>query len=225
MSPIALAVTFVSLPGLDRARRRGCDLVAELRDRGHVRDPPRRGHGEYRGVGGIVGEEDLERAREQGRISGSTFLEARILGLERQAGLSSQDRGIDDDELLAAESDVMRAGSAGEWSRQSDETQSERRGEQGGSHGSSGFGWSRLGYRGRGPDIAHDDALRKRKTNVRFYAAPGTETVSVSRPERSTVPGRASVKLLPRTISWPFTRTCSMPFASAKRRPAPVGRS
>ena len=40
-------------------------------------------------------------------------------------------------------------------------------------------------------------------------------TVSVSVPERSTVPGRASVNDPSRTISVPFTSTCSMPTASA----------
>ncbi len=39
-------------------------------------------------------------------------------------------------------------------------------------------------------------------------------TVSVSRPERRSVPGRASVNCLPRTISVPLTKTCSMPSAS-----------
>ena len=40
-------------------------------------------------------------------------------------------------------------------------------------------------------------------------------TVSVSRPERSTVPGSAPVCSPPRTISTPLTMTCSTPRASA----------
>src|SRR5262249_32277895 len=54
---------------------------------------------------------------------------------------------------------------------------------------------------------------------------PATSTVSVSCPERRSAPGRSPVSSPPRTISVPFTRTCSMPSAAAYRRPAPAGRS
>src|SRR5947209_15305570 len=40
-------------------------------------------------------------------------------------------------------------------------------------------------------------------------------TVSVSRPDRNTVPGVAPLTSPRRTISTPLTNTCSMPFASA----------
>ena len=45
--------------------------------------------------------------------------------------------------------------------------------------------------------------------------APGTVTVSVSTPERSTAPGVAPVSSPVRTISVPLTSTCSIPSASA----------
>lgn len=51
------------------------------------------------------------------------------------------------------------------------------------------------------------------------------DAVYVSRPDRSTVPGRALVKLPASTISSPFTSTWSIPFAAAYRRHAAPGRS
>ena len=50
-------------------------------------------------------------------------------------------------------------------------------------------------------------------------------TVSVSRPERTTRPGRASSNVSPATHGTPLTTTCSMPTAPPYTRPAPAGRS
>ena len=50
-------------------------------------------------------------------------------------------------------------------------------------------------------------------------------TVSVSRPERISVPGRSPVAAPARTVSAPFTKTCSTPSESATRRELLPGRS
>ena len=50
-------------------------------------------------------------------------------------------------------------------------------------------------------------------------------TVSVSRPERSTVPGMAPVASPSRTVSTPLTNTWCTPVDPAVRRTAPPGRS
>ena len=50
-------------------------------------------------------------------------------------------------------------------------------------------------------------------------------TVSVSRPDRSTVPGIAPVATPSRHTSTPPTHTDVIPFASATKRGAPAGKS
>ena len=50
-------------------------------------------------------------------------------------------------------------------------------------------------------------------------------TVSVSRPDRSTVPGIAPVAAPSRQTSTPPTHTDVIPFASATKRGAPAGKS
>ena len=56
-------------------------------------------------------------------------------------------------------------------------------------------------------------------------AAPGTRTVSESRPDRRIFPGSSPVSSPWRTTSVPFTSTCSIPSAPAYSRLAPPGRS
>ena len=74
-------------------------------------------------------------------------------------------------------------------------------------------------------DLHEQPALQLGRVELLGRRVHEAGTVSVSRPDRSTVPGRAPVAVPSRHTSTPPTSTDVIPWASATNRGAPEGRS
>jgi hypothetical protein len=74
-------------------------------------------------------------------------------------------------------------------------------------------------------DLHEQPALQLGRVELVGRGIHEADTVSVSRPDRSTVPGRAPVAAPSRQTSTPPTHTEVIPYASATKRGAPAGRS